>query len=151
MSAVLPVLDMVQQATASGSSGAPPFSVLQMGKSLFTLPFFTIVTAVFIGRAVSGLRRAGSEPSGPSSGAVDLVLFWGAFTLAAGLFHTFMSFISTTWSLQLYGPIGPEQQWMVWRGVMLGLIAGAYGLLVFMLTALVWLGLRRWQAKVAPA
>lgn len=139
-----PLLDALQEAArASVPSSPTPFTVSQLGKSLFTLPFFSLVTAIAMARAVWLVKMGRPE----ARSAIDLWLYWGAFTFGVGLFHVFMSLTSTTWSIQLFGPIGPEQQWLVARSVMLAMIAGAYGLLVLLVTALGWLGLRRWERR----
>lgn len=151
MTFLQPLLDILQQASGSSPpTSPPPFSILQMGKALFTLSVFTAVTGAVVARALWGLTRGGPEQREATRRTIDLGLFWGALTLGAGVFHALMSLISTSYSVQIYGPIGPEQQWMVARGVMLALLAAAYGVLVFMLTALVWLGLRRWHGKLVP-
>jgi hypothetical protein len=148
MTSLLPLLDLVQESVGSSPVGTPsPFSIFQLGKSLFTIPFFTLVTVIITGRGVWRLKRGGPSQLPLARSTIDLGLFWGALTFGAGLFHTFMSLISTAQSVQLYGPIGPEQQWLVARGVMLALMAGAAGLLVFLVAALAWRVLRRWHRQ----
>lgn len=148
MTSMLPLLDVVQEAARASAPGSPaPFSIFQLGKALITLSFFSAVTVIVTLRAVQVAKLGG--PAARSK--IDLALFWGAFTFAAGLFHVFMSVTSTTWSVQLYGPIGPERQWLVARGLMLATIAGAWGTLVFLLAALAWVWLRRRHRMAAAA
>ena len=140
--------EFLQEAARSGTP--VPFSVAQLGKALITLPLLSAVTAVVTVRAALRLKAVSPPSAAEARSRIDLSLAWGALTFGAGMLHMLMSFISTSWSVQLYGPIGQDQQWLVARGVMLGLIAGAYGLAVLLLTALAWLGLRRWSGKLAP-
>lgn len=147
MSSMLPLLDVVQEAARASTAGTPaPLTVLQLGKALYTLSFFTLVTVVMTARAVPLAKLGGPE----ARSKIDMALFWGAFTFAVGLFHVFMSVTSTMWSIQLFGPIGPDQQWLVARGLMLATIAGAWGTLVFLLAALAWGWLRRRHRMAAP-
>lgn len=146
MHTMLPLLDALQE-TATRPASPQPFTIFQLGKALYTLSFFTLVTAVMTVRAAPAVKKGAPE----AGSRVDLALFWGAFTFCVGLFHVFMSLTSTTWSVQLYGPIGPDQQWMVARALMLATIAGGWGTLVLLLSALSWLWLRGRQTKAVPA
>jgi hypothetical protein len=140
MTSMLPLLDVVQETARAAAPGSPAqFSVFQLGKALYTLSVVSLVTAVMTIRAAPLARVGGPE----ARSRIDLALFWGAFTFAVGVFHVFMSVTSTTWSVQLFGPIGPDQQWLVARGLMLATIAGAWGTAVFLLAALAWVWLRR--------
>lgn len=140
MTSTLPLLDLVQQTASPSAPGAPvPFSVFQLGKALFTLSFFSLVTVAVMVRAVRSAKRGAPH----AIRDIDLGLFWGVFTFGVGLFHVFMSLTSTFWSVQLYGPIEPGQQWLVARAAMLATLAGGWGTLVFLLAALVWIWLRR--------
>ena len=145
------VLGFLQEVANSSSVPPPPsFSIFELGKALFTLSFFTLVTLICTGRAAWRLK-AGAADRVDAPSTIDLCLFWGAFTFGVGVFHTLMGLVVTSWSVQLGAPIEPGEQWLVAHGVMTALVAGAYGLLVFLLTALGWLGLRRWYRRVAPA
>jgi hypothetical protein len=147
MTSLLPLLALVQEGVGSASTGSPPpFSVLELGKALFSLSFLSLVTVVVTARAALRLKERGSE----ARSRVDDVLFWGVFTFGVGLFHVFMSLTSTLQSIQLYGPLPPEREWLVARGLMLGTLAGAWGLLVLLLAALAWLGLRRRHRSEPP-
>ena len=149
---MLPVLEVLQEAAGSTSTGwAPPFSITAMGKALYTISFSTLVTASVLGRAAWRLRRGGGQQLDLARRTIDLGLFWATFTLALGFFHVFMSLTSTTYSVQMYGPLEPDRQWLVWRGLMLAAMAGAYGLLTFLVSAITWLGLRRWHRKLEPS
>ena len=147
---MIALVDVAQEAARSLPSQPTPFSILELGKSLFTLSFFTLVTVVMTARGALAAGRGSDEARRKG----DLGLFWGVFTMVAGLFHVFMSLSSTTWSVQLYGPIGPDQQWLVARAVMLAMLAGAWGTLVFLFASLTWLWSRRRsgpQRRSAPA
>ena len=145
-------LEFLQEAVRSSSvSSREPFSVLQLGKSLFTVSFFALVTLITTARVAWRIRSGTANEAYEVRSTIDLGLYWGAFTFGVGAFHTVMGLIVTAQSVEFAAPIEPGEQWLVARGVTLALIACAYGLLVLLLTALAWLGLRRWHRKAAPA
>jgi len=128
----------------------PSFSILWMGKSLFTISFCALVVLALSARAAWRASRGDRVHDGGVRSALDAVLFWGAFTFVLGVFHTAMGLITTSFSVAHSAPIAPEMHELIAMGAALAVASTAYGSVVFLLSALVWFGFRHWLRKRAP-
>lgn len=141
--------DALQEAVGATSDAMPAFRIRWMGKSLITISFCALLVLSFSTRAVWRSLRGGRDDYARIRSTVDGVLFWGVFAFVLGVFHTFMGLIVTSLSVASSAPVLPEAHELIATGVAIALGAGAYGSLVCLLAALLWLWLRHWLRKGA--
>ena len=140
--------DAFQQAAATTPGGSrPPFNLMWMGKSLFTISFCALLVVSLTGKAVWSTLRGGVDDHLRARSTASSVLFWGAFAFVLGVFHTAMGLILASVSVANSAPVVPEAHELIAMGVAVALAAIAYGSLVFMLAALIWFGFRYWHGR----
>jgi hypothetical protein len=144
------LLDALQEAVVAASDPTrPSFSIRWMGKSLITISFCGLLVLSFSAKALWRTLRRERDHQGRVRSTIDAILFWGAFAFVLGVFHTSMGLIVTSISVARFAPVVPEAHELIAAGVATALAAGAYGSVVFLLAALLWLGFRRWLRKRA--
>lgn len=120
---------------------------------LLALAFGVIASAV---RATTKLRKGARAPadSGDPAARTDTapgpalvpILFWGAVALLVGALGTVTGLIIMARRIPAAGGASPG---LVWGGVGLALTSLAFGILIFLLSGLLWLGLHAWARRVA--
>ena len=141
------LLDILQSGVPSPSGPPPPFTVLALGKSLFSVSFCALTAAVLAVRAVWRANRSAPDQRALALSSADASLFWGGLAFAVGLFHTFLGLTLTSITIRAYAPVEPALHRVIAGGVAAALGASAYGLLVLVLMALFWLGFRNWHRR----
>lgn len=72
------------------------------------------------------------------------VIFWGAFSVMLGLLGTTIGIIQMSQAIVLLGGVEPP---LVWAGLGVSLVTLIFGLLIFLLAALLWFPLREWAGR----
>lgn len=80
-----------------------------------------------------------SGPNAVVETAIDAVLFWGVWVVVIGLLGTFLGIYQAAGVLEQFGEASPE---LIWGGIKVSLTTTVFGLLVFSVAALLWMGLR---------
>jgi biopolymer transport protein ExbB/TolQ len=98
----------------------------------------------------AGVRTAKlSGPNAMVETAIDAVLFWGVWVVVIGLLGTFVGIYQAASVLETVG--GPANASLIWGGIKVALTTTVFGLLVFSVAALLWIGLRTRYRRVASA
>ena len=129
-------------ADASG----PMFSFSQMGVMAWPITFCALMVTVLVGRAVLRMRSAEHEQAVLARTTIDGSLFWGAYAAVLGILGTVVGVIVAAQSIE---HAGRAEAPLVWGGLKVALSTTVYGLLIFLVAALLWLGLRHWHRKAA--
>ena len=90
-----------------------------------------------------------SGPNAMVETAIDAVLFWGVWVVVIGLLGTFVGIYQAAGALAMIG--GAASAELVWGGIKVSLTTTVFGLLVFSVAALLWMGLRTRYRRVAGA
>ncbi len=77
--------------------------------------------------------------------SLQAILFWGAMAVLLGLLGTVVGVVVMTQAIALAGSVEPP---LVWSGVGVSLVTLVFGLLVFLLAAFAWFGLRQWSQRL---
>lgn len=99
----------------------------------------------------AGVRTAKlSGPNAVVETAIDAVLFWGVWVVVIGLLGTFVGIYQAASALELIGgaQAGPASASLIWGGIKVALTTTVFGLLVFSVAALLWMGLRTRYRRV---
>lgn len=99
-------------------------------------------TLLILGLAVwAGVRTAKlSGPNAMVETAIDAVLFWGVWVVVIGLLGTFVGIYQAASVLATVD--GAASASLIWGGIKVALTTTVFGLLVFSVAALLWMGLR---------
>lgn len=108
-------------------------------------------TLLILGLAVwAGVRTTRlSGPNAMVETAIDAVLFWGVWVVVIGLLGTFVGIYQAAGALEMVG--GAASAGLIWGGIKVALTTTVFGLLVFSVAALLWMGLRTRYRRVAGA
>jgi hypothetical protein len=80
---------------------------------------------------------------------IDAVLFWGVWVVVVGLLGTFTGIYLAAGVIEQAAAVSPA---VIWSGIRIALTTTLFGLLVFCVAALMWLGLRvSYRRRVAAA
>lgn len=79
---------------------------------------------------------------------IDAVLFWGAWAVVVGLFGTFMGIYQAATAISSIGAQSVSAA-LVWGGIRVALTTTLFGLLVFTVASLGWIGLRTRYRRLA--
>lgn len=80
---------------------------------------------------------------------IDAILFWGAWAVVVGLLGTFVGIYQAAGVISSAG-IGDVSAALVWGGIRVALTTTLFGLLVFTVASLGWIGLRtRYRRQLA--
>jgi biopolymer transport protein ExbB/TolQ len=88
-----------------------------------------------------------SGPNAVLETAIDAVLFWGVWVVVIGLLGTFLGIYQAAGALEMIG--GAASATLIWGGIKVSLTTTVFGLLVFSVAALLWMGLRARYRRVA--
>lgn len=134
--------------TIRAQAVGPMLSFADMGLMRWPMTFCVAMVFILAGRAI--WRIQGSEPGQArvARSTIDGSLFWGAYALALGVLGTLLGFILAAQSIEAVGRVETA---LVWGGVKVALSTTVYGLLIFLVSALVWVGLRGWHRRVVLA
>lgn len=105
------------------------------------------VSLLILGLATWAGARTAKLP-GPNAmveTAIDAVLFWGVWVVVIGLLGTFLGIYQAAGVLAQFGDASPE---LIWGGIKVALTTTVFGLLVFSIAALLWMGLRTRYRRV---
>lgn len=97
---------------------------------------------LILGLAIwAGVRTAKlSGPNAMVETAIDAVLFWGVWVVVIGLLGTFVGIYQAASVLETVD--GAASASLIWGGIKVALTTTVFGLLVFSVAALLWMGLR---------
>jgi biopolymer transport protein ExbB/TolQ len=100
-----------------------------------------LITLVIAGIALWALLRIRKvkDPDAVLETGIDAVLFWGVWVIVVGLLGTFGGIYQAAGMIEQAGTLNPA---IVWGGIKVALTTTLFGLLVFAVAAVVWLGLR---------
>ena len=89
------------------------------------------------------LYRPNAGPDLLTKTWIDSVLFWGGFTMIAGVLGTLVGVVIAAQSIEAAGAISTT---LVWGGIKVALLSSALGTLALAVSALLWFGLQlRWR------
>lgn len=147
MTFMLSLMTTVQQVSVGEAYTGPPpemMSFSDMGVMRWPITFCLVMVAVLATRAAIRVRSGEPEQKVLSRGTIDGSLFWGAYAAVLGVLGTVVGFMVAAQSVEMAGrAVAP----LVWGGVKVALSTTVYGLLVFLVAALAWFGLRQWHRK----
>jgi hypothetical protein len=90
-----------------------------------------------------------SGPNALVEAGIDAILFWGVWAAVVGLLGTFFGIYQAAGAIEGAGAINPA---IIWGGIKVALTTTVFGLLVFVVAALLWMGLRvRYRRRVEVA
>jgi hypothetical protein len=114
-----------------------------MGFMRWPLAFSLLVIAVLALWSAWKLFRPGASADLRAKVWLDAILFWGAFSLIAGVLGTLVGFILAAQSIEAAGEVSTT---LVWGGVKVAMLTSALGTLTLAGAALVWFVLQlRWR------
>lgn len=100
---------------------------------------------VWVGfRTATRLRSGGAEPDAVQRG-LQAILFWGVMSVVLGIVGTVGGLVIMTQAISLAGSVDAR---LVWGGVGVSLVTLIFGLVIFLVSAVVWFVLRQWEARV---
>ncbi len=102
---------------------------------LLVIGVLVLVLAVWAG---SRLRRA-DGPDPMLETGIDAVLFWGGWGVVVGLLGTFVGIYQAAGAISRAGEVAPA---VIWGGIRVALTTTLFGLLIFAVAGLIWMGLR---------
>lgn len=147
MTSMQPVLWVLQESLSSGRSPIP-ISFANMGKPAWVLLLCGLLVVVLAAVAAKRIRSGDPDEQARGRATTDVVLFWGVCAAALGFFSTALSLINVATSVLMMDRVDLYFVLGVGR---LSLAATALGLLIFLVSAFLWLGLRRWHRRAVAA
>jgi biopolymer transport protein ExbB/TolQ len=97
---------------------------------------------LFLAGQTAWRLRHGTATAAEVERPLQGVLFWGIFSVVLGLLGTTIGMIQAAQAIQLAGRVEPL---LVWGGIGVMLVTLIFGLLIFLLSALLWFVLRQWS------
>lgn len=79
------------------------------------------------------------SPDAVVEARIDAILFWGVWVVVIGLLGTFVGIYQAAGVIEQAGGASTS---LIWGGIRLSLTTTVFGLLVFSIAALLWMGLR---------
>lgn len=101
-----------------------------------------LVLALRVGWLLLDPDRAEAE----AGGSLQAIPFWGAMGAVLGLLGAVVGIIQITQAISLAGEVHPA---LVWGGFGLALLPLIFGLLIFLVAAVLWFVLRQWSLRIA--
>jgi biopolymer transport protein ExbB/TolQ len=138
--------DSTGQVMARGEAVGPLFSFSNLGVMRWPITFCLLMVVILAARAALRIRSGEPEQKVLARAAIDGSLFWGAYAVALGVLGTVVGFMMAAQAVEALGQVETP---LVWGGVKVALSTTVYGLLIFLLSAIVWFGLRAWHRKAA--
>lgn len=134
------------------SGGIMMWPMLAVGVGILILAVRAAVRLRAVGRPQTGSaeetgleRRRADELPADVDRSLQAILFWGAMAVLLGLLGTVVGVVVMTQAIALAGSVEPP---LVWGGVGVSLVTLVFGLLIFLLAAFSWFGLRQWSQRV---
>jgi biopolymer transport protein ExbB/TolQ len=87
------------------------------------------------------VRGAGRAADPVLETGIDATLFWGGWAVLLGLLGTFVGIYQAAGAIQRAGGAEPA---MIWGGIQVALTTTLFGLVIFIVAALLWFALRTW-------
>ena len=120
------------------------FSFTDGGFMMYPISFCAIMVLVLAGQSALRLKVDEPELGALARGTIDGVLFWGGYALVLGVLGTVVGIAIAAQAVEVVGRV---ETTLVWGGIKVSLITTMYGLLVLLLGALLWFGLRHWHRR----
>jgi len=98
-------------------------------------------------RTMIRLRDPSHDPETIQWG-LQALLFWGVMALTLGVLGTIVGLVIMAEAVVMAGSVEAP---LVWGGVSVSLVSLLFGVLIFLLSALVWFGLRQWTGARSGA
>lgn len=147
MTSMLSMLATLQQYSVPGeplSGPAYPVTFGSMGVMRWPITFCLVMVVVLTVRAAWRMRQDEPEQLALARATIDGSLFWGAYAAVLGVLGTVVGFMVAAQAVEAFGRV---ETTLVWGGVKVALSTTVYGLLIFLLAAIAWFGLRSWHRK----
>ncbi len=112
--------------------------IQQGGPVMWLILAISILIGILSVRGFVRLSEITSQDAVVETG-IDAILFWGVWVLVVGLLGTFLGIYQAATFIENAGQVSST---LVWGGIRLALTTTVFGLIVFSLAALVWMGLR---------
>ena len=110
----------------------------QGGYVMWVILAITILIAVLGVKSLLRTREL-EHPDPVLETSIDAILFWGVWVVVIGLLGTFVGIYQAAGAIMAAGQVGAA---LVWGGIRVALTPTLFGLLVFAIAALAWMGLR---------
>lgn len=118
---------------------------------LLALALGVVAVAVRAAITLRGLDRA-ADPAEPPSAKADIrgrtltpILFWGGVALLVGALGTVIGLVIMA---RRIGAAGGASAGLVWGGIGVTLVSFGFGILIFLLSGFLWLGLDSWRRRL---
>lgn len=89
------------------------------------------------------LRRPDADPDSIAR-SLHSILFWGGVSVLLGLLGTVAGLVVASQAIVMAGEVDPR---LVWGGFSITLVSFLFGLVIFLLAALLWFPLRQWHCR----
>lgn len=99
---------------------------------------------LWLGARTAWALRSGEPDGARVEGSLQTILFWGVMSVVLGLLGTVVGLIQIAQAIGLAGAVEPP---LVWGGFGVSLVTLLFGLLIFVVAALTWFGLRQWSLR----
>jgi biopolymer transport protein ExbB/TolQ len=110
-------------------------------------PLLLIAVAVIVlGVRAALLMRSTGLPDA-ASGRLRAILFWGGMSVVLGLLGTTIGIVQMTQAIAMAGGGVPPS--ILSGGIAVSLVTFLFGLVVFLLSAVLWFSLRQWQLRLS--
>jgi hypothetical protein len=107
---------------------------------LLMYPLLLIAVGVLAVAARAALLLYGRGEASPATERwLQAILFWGAISVLVGLLGTAVGLIQMAQAVALAGSVHPP---LVWGGLGVALVTSIFGMLIFLLCAVLWFVLR---------
>ena len=112
------------------------------GHMTYPITLCAIAVIALAGRAAWRIKVGRSEGGGPVRAGIDGVLFWGVYASVLGALGTVVGITVAAMAVEGAGEAHPA---LISGGIKVALITTIYGLLILLLAAPLWFGLRQWH------
>jgi hypothetical protein len=112
------------------------------GFMMYPITLCAIAVLALAGRAAWRISVGRSEAGAPVRAGIDGVLFWGVYASVLGVLGTVVGITLAAMAVEAVGEVHVA---LVSGGIKVALITTIYGLLILLLSALLWFGLRQWH------
>jgi biopolymer transport protein ExbB/TolQ len=110
-------------------------------------PLLVIAVAVLFLGARAAILLRGEAPDEAVESRLRALLFWGAMSVVLGLLGTTIGIVQVTQAIAMAGAVSPS---LLSGGLAVSLVTFIFGLLIFLLSAILWFSLRQWRLRAAP-
>jgi biopolymer transport protein ExbB/TolQ len=110
-------------------------------------PLLLIAAAVVVLAVRATLLMRSTGRPDVASGRLRAILFWGTMSVVLGLLGTTIGIVQMTQAIAMSG--GGVHPAILSGGIAVSLVTFLFGLLVFLLSAVLWFSLRQWQLRLS--